>query len=1223
MEDAAAQSRTWPPGLSRMAALVRAHDWAATPLGPVDQWRPELRAAAMILLESGFPAALVCGEGLVTLYNDAFLPILGDRPDALGASFAAIWGDAWQDIGPFARRALAGEATFIDDCPLLLDRGRGPERAWFTFSCSPVRDAAGGTLGFIDTVVETTARHRAAPDGGIAERRLRASAERHAFLLALSDALRAEPDADGVAACALRMLAGHMRLDRCCVAACPPAGDHARVTQQKGNGRVPPLPARLRLSDLPAVFDRTRNHTLAIGNDAGFPSGPGRPAAVPPGMRAIIAPGLRQGADGLMWSMIAISATPRRWSRDEIALVEEVARRTWDATERARTDAALRERESRFRSLFDSIDEAVMLMEPAPPRPDGLRDWRYVAMNGRTQAMFGRSDLTGQSLRDNYPDEDEGWYDIYDHVFRTGEETRFEREAPSQGMVLEMFVTRVETASGAHDLMVVMQDVTERRRMTDALRRGEERQAFLLTLSDTLRPLTDPDEITGAAMRLLAGSLSASRAYYIEWPPGTDYAEVTRDFAVPDLASVAGRYPRDLFRSAQRRIAEGRTWIVEDAARDTRIEASERQYYLDHGVVAWIDVPLLKEGRLIAALCLVQARPRCWTPAEIAMAEEVAERTWAALERARAEAALRASEERFREFGENSSDALWIVDAETLRLEYLSPAFERIWGESRAAVVAHLSRWSDLIHPDDRAAASRAMPRLLAGETFVAEYRIRRRDGEVRWIRDAGFPIKENGVVKRGGGIAQDVTDLKRTEAALRDSETRLRRFGEASQDVLWIRDAETLQWQYLTPAFEAIYGLDRDQALSGDNYRNWLDLILPEDRAHAAANIRRVQEGAQAAFEYRIRRPADGAVRWLRNTDFPILDEAGKVTLIGGIGHDLTELRETELRLQALIEGIPQLVWRAGAPGRWTWASPQWTAHTGQAEADSHGLGWLDPLHPEDRVAAREAWDRAARQGRLDVEYRIRDRQGGYRWFQTRAVPVRNKSGDIVEWLGTSTDINELRDLQARQGVLVAELQHRTRNLITVVSAISRQTIDEAGSLDDFRRRFDDRLGALSRVQGLLSHLSAGQRVTFGQLLRSELSAIGAPEGRVTLDGPDDVPLRSATVQTFALALHELATNALKYGALACPEGHLAIRWGVSRGGDGQHRLRVDWRETGVPMAGTGNRPQGGGYGRVLIERALPYQLEAATTYELTPDGVHCTIDVPTLAVAPDRGRT
>ena len=236
-----------------------------------------------------------------------------------------------------------------------------------------------------------------------------------------------------------------------------------------------------------------------------------------------------------------------------------------------------------------------------------------------------------------------------------------------------------------------------------------------------------------------------------------------------------------------------------------------------------------------------------------------------------------------------------------------------------------------------------------------------------------------------------------------------MRNFGEASQDVLWVRDADTLDWTYLTPAFEQVYGLSRDEALKGDNFRNWLELIVPEDREHARAMIDRVVAGELATFEYRIRRPGDGKVRWLRDTDFPMRDEHGRVVSIGGIGQDVTfiktvdeQLRASEQRQQLLIEGVPQLVWRAYDGGKWTWASPQWTDFTGQAEADSHGYGWLDQVHPDDRERVREVWASAIERGEYHAEYRVRHAaEQRYRWFQARATPVRDNAGDIVEWLG------------------------------------------------------------------------------------------------------------------------------------------------------------------------------------------------------------------------------
>jgi two-component sensor histidine kinase len=141
----------------QMAARVRSFDWASRPLGPLSDWPVEVKSAVGVMLESGFPTAIVLGPSFVTLYNDAFLPILGAKPDALGRSFAEVWSEVWPQIGTIAERALAGEATFREDMPLVIQRAEGSEKAWFTFSYSPLRLADGTVAGFVDTVCETTA----------------------------------------------------------------------------------------------------------------------------------------------------------------------------------------------------------------------------------------------------------------------------------------------------------------------------------------------------------------------------------------------------------------------------------------------------------------------------------------------------------------------------------------------------------------------------------------------------------------------------------------------------------------------------------------------------------------------------------------------------------------------------------------------------------------------------------------------------------------------------------------------------------------------------------------------------------------------------------------------------------------------------------------------------------------------------------------------------------
>jgi PAS domain S-box-containing protein len=170
-------------------------------------------------------------------------------------------------------------------------------------------------------------------------------------------------------------------------------------------------------------------------------------------------------------------------------------------------------------------------------------------------------------------------------------------------------------------------------------------------------------------------------------------------------------------------------------------------------------VPLIKDGRFAASLYVHQAESRHWREDEVMLAEDVAERTWTAVLRTRAETALRQSEERFRQFAAHSSTVLWILDLETRQLEYLSPAYEVIWGEPVEAALSDPDHWVRTLHPDDRDLASTAIARASQGEEGTHEYHIIRPDGGMRWIRDRVFAIRdEHGQVRWAGGVAEDLT---------------------------------------------------------------------------------------------------------------------------------------------------------------------------------------------------------------------------------------------------------------------------------------------------------------------------------------------------------------------------------------------------------------------------------------------------------------------------------
>lgn len=140
-----------------MSVKVRNHDWASTALGPLHLWPASLRIAVDMLLASKFPGCLVWGPQLVTIYNDAFKPILGAKPEALGRGFDEVWSEAWDSIGALVFRTLSGEAIFIENFPLMINRNGSMEQTYFTFCYSPIRDERGAVAGFLDTVIETTA----------------------------------------------------------------------------------------------------------------------------------------------------------------------------------------------------------------------------------------------------------------------------------------------------------------------------------------------------------------------------------------------------------------------------------------------------------------------------------------------------------------------------------------------------------------------------------------------------------------------------------------------------------------------------------------------------------------------------------------------------------------------------------------------------------------------------------------------------------------------------------------------------------------------------------------------------------------------------------------------------------------------------------------------------------------------------------------------------------
>jgi two-component system CheB/CheR fusion protein len=261
--------------------------------------------------------------------------------------------------------------------------------------------------------------------------------------------------------------------------------------------------------------------------------------------------------------------------------------------------------------------------------------------------------------------------------------------------------------------------------------------------------------------------------------------------------------------------------------------------------------------------------------------------------------------------------------------------------------------------------------------------------------------------------------------------------------------------------------------------------------------------------------------------------------------------------------------------------------------------------MHPEDRETYVNACEEAKSTGELNVEWRVLLPDGTIRWLAETGRMERSGAGRRM--LGVVQDVTQRKQTETRLTMLLGELQHRVRNILGVVRSVVARTMRSSPSLEELAISLDGRLDTLARTQSVFTR-SGVASVDLEDVIRDELVAVAAREEQLDIDGPS-LRLRREAAEALALALHELTTNAVKYGALSDPNGRLAVRWIVMNTNTGR-RLALEWRESGVRALDL--KPSRSGFGRELIERGLPYELGASTSLEFARGGVKATIEVP-----------
>jgi PAS domain S-box-containing protein len=243
---------------------------------------------------------------------------------------------------------------------------------------------------------------------------------------------------------------------------------------------------------------------------------------------------------------------------------------------------------------------------------------------------------------------------------------------------------------------------------------------------------------------------------------------------------------------------------------------------------------------------------------------------------------------------------------------------------------------------------------------------------------------------------------------------------------------------------------------------------------------------------------------------------------------------------------------------------------------------------------------------GRFEGEAVNYRKDGTSYTIEWHITAMRDRNGQPTHWIAVQRDITDRRRAEEHNRLLLAELQHRVRNILAVVRFVARRSAEMSRTTEDYLMHFDGRIDAIARAQALVTWDPA-KGVDLELLVAEELLAYRAQEGeQVEISGPS-ITLQPRAAETLGLAIHELATNALKYGALARADGRITVNWQIIPDGVG-HMLRFEWREAGGPVLNASHR----GFGTELLEKALARALGARTELSFTDGRASCTIEVP-----------
>jgi PAS domain S-box-containing protein len=553
----------------------------------------------------------------------------------------------------------------------------------------------------------------------------------------------------------------------------------------------------------------------------------------------------------------------------------------------------------------------------------------------------------------------------------------------------------------------------------------------------------------------------------------------------------------------------------------------------------------------------------------------------------------------FLELAERSAGiGVWDVELAT-GIVRARPQFFRLMGLEPTSAPVPIETLRALRHPDDQARVIGGFQHTLTQgkDYYESEYRIVRPDGEVRWILGRGRVVRDaDGVPVRYSGVDIDITDRKRIEAALRAAEARFLHVFQLAPVAMTISTLSEGRYIDVNAAFLSQTGYAREEVVG----RTATEVGVYVDQVDFA-RVRDLlaERGSVKNLEMRLK--GKHAVRTvLLNAD---IVELGHEPCLLTASVDITDrkaaeaaLTQSEERYRAMVDNANDIVATLDLDFRFTSVNPAVTRILGYAPEEIIGTP-LSHLVPEQQLPMHSSMLQRKLAGEAATQYEMElvGKHGRRFVLEVSSTLLFDGAGRPSAIHAIARDVTERKDAEARQMLLVRELQHRAKNILAVMQSIISSTLKSSRDLQSGHDAVLGRLHALARAQEFIaSGPSVGASIR--EIIEAELTPFA---GRVLIEGPL-VVAGSAFAQMFAIVIHELGTNATKYGSLSVADGRVHIRWSI----DGP-TFELSWIERGGPRVGV---PASQGFGSKLINAALI----AAPRISFAESGLEYAIRVP-----------